>query len=67
MEDKKPPMMDAGGKSPLVNQPLPPSLQCAAVLAACEPTEWLRCSPFAYVFRRGDLSFLLHLANNLQC
>ena len=64
---KQKPVRDGwGGKSLLVNQHLPLSPQRAAVPAACECwelTEWLRSSPFSYVFRRGDLSLLLHLAN----
>lgn len=67
---KQKPIRDGwGGKSLLVNQRLPLSPQHAAVPAVCkcwELMEWLRSSPFAYVFRRGDLSLLLHLANTAR-
>lgn len=67
---KQRPIRDGwGGKSLLVNQRLPLSPQCAAIPAACEGwelTEWLGSSPFAYVFRRGDLSLRPRLANTTQ-
>jgi len=56
---KQKPIHDGwGGKSLLVRLP--------AACGCWEPLEWLRSSPFAYAFRRGDLSSLPHLANTAR-
>lgn len=62
-------MMDGGGKTSLMNQCFP-LLQRAAIPAVCEcwePTESGSGAHLLLMCSRGDLSLLLHLANNLQC